>query len=149
MLTLPELAAFLDEKNSDYELIAHEAPIRSTRDAEQYFDLAKAAPTLIIQTEHGLVAFIASSQRGRVDLKALKQELGYVTLKMAEPSKVLEATGYHIGAIPLIGHGLPCLFDNRLLSLDYIYGGTGDELHTLKIAPADVIRLNRVLAFVV
>ncbi|CQR55501.1 hypothetical protein [Paenibacillus riograndensis] len=39
--------------------------------------------------------------------------------------------------------------DNRLLSMDYIYGGSGDELHTLKIAPAEVVRLNRILAFVV
>ncbi|MNO21615.1 YbaK / prolyl-tRNA synthetases associated domain protein [compost metagenome] len=149
MLTLPELTVFLQENNCDCELIAHEAPIRSTLDAEPYFDLAKAAPTLIVQTEHGLAALIISSQRGRADLKALKQELGYAALKMAEPSKVLEATGYHPGAIPLIGHGLPCLFDNRLLSIDYIYGGSGDALHTLKIAPADVVRLNRILAFVV
>ncbi|WP_370636512.1 hypothetical protein [Cohnella sp. CFH 77786] len=28
---------------------------------------------------------------------------------MADKSKVLEATGYHSGAVPLIGHGLPCI----------------------------------------
>jgi len=27
----------------------------------------------------------------------------------------------------------------------YVYGGTGDVLHTLKINPADVVRLNNVV----
>ncbi|MNN70372.1 YbaK / prolyl-tRNA synthetases associated domain protein [compost metagenome] len=66
---------------------------------------------------------------------------------MAEKSLVQELTGYPAGAIPLIGHRLPCIFDHRLLAFDYVYGGSGDELHTLKIAPNDVIRLNDVIGF--
>ncbi|WP_167374612.1 MULTISPECIES: hypothetical protein [Paenibacillus] len=44
MLTLPEL-------------ITHETPILRTQDAEQYFDLAKAAPTLIVRLNR-ILAFI-------------------------------------------------------------------------------------------
>jgi len=145
MLSMNELRAFLERNNCDFELLAHEKPIVSTLDAAQYFDIEKAAPTFIMETEQGLTALIVSSKRGRMDFKAMKRELGFSKLKMADSGKVLEMTGYETGAIPLIGHRLPCVFDDWLLVFDYIYGGTGDSLHTLKINPADVIRLNNVV----
>jgi len=58
-------------------------------------------------------------------------------------------TGYKAGSIPLIGHNLPCVFDDCLLDYDYIYGGSGDELHTLKIAPNDVMRLNNIIKHII
>lgn len=148
MLNLNELATYLSDNHCTYEIIAHETPIKSLQDAKKYFDIEKAAPTLVLQTEHGLEALIVSSQRGRVDLEALRQIWGYSSLKMADKSKVLEAAGYAIGAVPLIGHNLPCIFDQRLLAFDFIYGGSGDEWHTLKIAPSDVVRVNQVVKFV-
>lgn len=38
-----------------------------------------------------------------------------------------------------------CIFDESLLAFNYVYGGTGDPLTTLKIAPGDVKRLNKVI----
>lgn len=148
MLTVQELQTYLEQNDCDFEIIAHEAPILSAQDAANYFDVEKAAPTLILQTEEGLIALIVSSRRGRLDFKALKQELGFAKMKMADPSTVMEATGYQAGAVPLIGHQLPCIFDNRLLSFDYVFGGTGDERQTLKIAPSDVSRLNKIVHFI-
>ncbi|WP_127531827.1 aminoacyl-tRNA deacylase [Paenibacillus kobensis] len=148
MLTLNELQAYLQENNSDFELIAHETPIQSTQDAAKYFDIEKAAPTLVIQTENGLLALIVSSNRGRVDLKTLAEQLGFAKVKMADRTKVQELTGYQAGAIPFIGHQLPCVVDERLLGYDYIFGGSGDECTTLKIAPSDVVRLNRVVHYI-
>jgi prolyl-tRNA editing enzyme YbaK/EbsC (Cys-tRNA(Pro) deacylase) len=148
MLTVEELQTYLEQNDCDFEIIAHEAPILSAQDAANYFDVDKAAPTLILQTEQGLVAFVTSSLRGRVDFISLKQTLGFAKMKMADRSTVLETTGYQAGAVPLIGHQLPCIFDNLLLSFDYVFGGTGDEYRTLKIAPSDVRRLNKIVHFV-
>ncbi|WP_054940348.1 aminoacyl-tRNA deacylase [Paenibacillus ihuae] len=147
MLTLEELKHYLLQNDCNFEIIAHQTPIRSTRDAEHYFDIKKAAPTLILQTNLGLTALIASTQRGRLDFGYLKEAFGYTKIKMADKKDVVERTRYSPGAIPLIGHGLPCIFDISLLALDYIYGGSGDELNTLKVAPVDVIRLNNVISF--
>ncbi len=149
MFSIIELKKFLENNNSDFEILAHEMPIISTQDAAKYFDIDKAAPTFIMETEQGLVAFILSSKRGKIDFKAMKQRLGFVKLKMADSEKVQKMTGYEIGAIPLIGHNLPCVFDDRLLDHDFIYGGSGDKLHTLKIVPGDVIRLNNVIKHII
>ena len=145
MFSIIELKNFLQNSNCDFEILSHDAPIISTHDAAKYFDIGKAAPTLIMDTEQGLVAFIISSKRGKIDFKAMRQDLGFSKLKMADRAKIKEITGYETGAVSLIGHNLPCIFDDCLLENDYIYGGSGDELHTLKITPRDVMRLNNVI----
>ena len=143
-MNLNELQSFLIDNSADFEIIKHDKPIIKTSDAAQYFDVNKAAPVLIIETEHEMVAVIASAQRGRLDLAWFGQNLGFSKFIMADRGKAKEITGYDAGAIPLIGHGLPSVFDTKLLEEDHIYGGTGDALHTLKISPYDVCRLNKV-----
>lgn len=144
-MTLEALDRYLREQRADYELIRQDSPILATQDAARYFDLQYAAPALVLQTETGLMSLIVSAQRGRVDLEALKAQLGLSKLKLADRKKAEKATGYPTGAIPLVGSDLPCIFDTRLLDFVYIYGGSGDPLHTLKISPRDVERLNAVV----
>ena len=145
-MKLKELQELLNEKNADYQLLEQNIPILSTIDAERFYDVKKAAPTFILQNEAGLLAFIVSANRGRLDFEQLKQQLGYSKLNMADRKSVAQQTGMKFGTIPLVGHGMPCMFDDSLLGYDYIYGGTGDELVTLKISPADVKRLNNIIA---
>ena len=145
MDTVKDLARYLSETQADFQLIEQDQPIRTVQDAGGYYGVEKAAPTLILQTENGLLACIVSINRGRLDFEAMKKRFGYSKLKMADRRKVEKQTGYQVGAIPLIGHHLPCIFDDCLLEYDYIYGGTGDECVTLKICPKDVKRLNNVI----
>ncbi len=144
MYTLTELDALLKEAGADYALIRQDAPILSASDAAPYYDVTKAAPTFVLQCEHGLLCCIASANRGRLDLNAMKAKFGFAKLKMADRKKVQQQTGYTTGSIPLVGLSLDCIFDDSLLDFDFIYGGTGDELVTLKIRPADVKRLNQI-----
>ena len=144
-MTVKELEAFLRDNNADFELLKQDKPILSAADAAAYYPVEKAAPTFVLQTEDGLIGCLVSVNSGRLDFETLKQKFGYTKLKMADKKKIESQTGYEVGAIPLIGLGLPCLFDNALLAYDYIYGGAGDELVTLKIAPQDVMRLNKII----
>ncbi len=148
-MTIEEIKALLISAQADFQLIEQDAPILSTADAEKYYDIGKAAPTFILQNEDGLLACIVSSGHGRLDLENMKKQFGYSKLKIADRKKVEEQTGYKVGTIPLIGHGLPCIFDDKLLRFDTIFGGTGNEFVTLKISPKDVKRLNRVIAILV
>lgn len=145
MYSVEELEARLKQEGAAFELIRQNAPIRSAKEAEPYYDVRKAAPTLVLQSDRGLIACIFSAPRGRVDLEALREKFGFTKLKMADRKKVRQQTGYEAGAIPLVGLELDCIFDDALLEYDYVYGGTGDELVTLKIDPRDVKRLNRIL----
>ena len=75
----------------------------------------------------------------------MKAIFGFGKLKMADRKKIKSQTGYDVGSIPLVGLGLPCLFDRKLLRHDYVYGGTGDELKTLKIAPEALLKVNEII----
>ena len=145
MYTVEELRALLIRERADFELIRQAAPILSAKDAEPYYDVARAAPALVLQSDRGLTVCVCSANRGRLDFEAMKAAYGFTKLKMADRKKVLKQTGYEVGAIPLVGLELDCIFDESLLEYDYIYGGTGDPLTTLKIAPGDVKRLNMVI----
>lgn len=144
-MTERELDTFLRENHADFELLRQDRPILSAADAAAYYPPEKAAPMLVLQTESGLIGCAVSAGRGRLDFEALKRKFHYEKLKMADRARVKRQTGYDVGAVPLIGLGLPCLFDLSLLNHDMLYGGSGDALVTLKIAPRDVMRLNPII----
>lgn len=131
--------------NIQYEIIQQDKPILSALDAEGYYAIEKSAPTFVLQSEDGLIGCIVSFQNGKLDFVKLKQCFGFTKLKMADRKKIKNQTGYDVGAIPLVGLQLPCIFDKKLLKHDFVYGGTGNELLTLKIAPADLLKVNKII----
>ena len=145
---LAGLAQLLTDSGADVTLIRRQTPILSVQDAADFCDPALAAPSLVVQTEQRLMLMIVSAVRGMLDFNALKAALGFEKLKLADPKRVLSQTGFVPGAIPLVGMNLPCIFDDRLRALPCIFGGSGDRLVTLKIAPEDVRRLNDVRAVI-
>ena len=64
--------------------------------------------------------------------------MSYDKIKIADEKVILDETGFTIGAIPIVGLLLPCIIDKKLFEFDFIYGGTGDQNHTLKIAPTEI-----------
>ena len=68
-------------------------------------------------------------------------------LKLANPKEVQQITGCTVGSVPLVGLSLPCIVDKQLNPYPWIYGGTGAPTSTLKIIPAALERLNKVIAF--
>ena len=144
-MDIKEIETYLKERNIQYEIIRQDKPILSALDAEGYYPVEKSAPTFVLQTENGLIGCITSIQNGRLDFEKMKLQFGYSKLKMADRKKIQSQTGYNVGSIPLVGLGLPCLFDKKLLEHDFVYGGTGNELLTLKIAPTELLKANEII----
>ncbi|MDL2237676.1 hypothetical protein LJC56_07610 [Christensenellaceae bacterium OttesenSCG-928-K19] len=146
MPTLAELYKLLGKNNCAFELIHHETELLSTQTDVRYLDIRKAALVFILESRHGYAALIVSAgnaQKGFAYLKETIPQLADYCLTAKRNVSLI--TDYAAGAVPLIGHGLPCLFDSSLLEFDYIYGGSGDIRATLKIAPGDVKRMNNIL----
>ena len=144
-MTVSEIKEVLDEANCCYEIIEQDKPILSVSNAESFYPVEKSAPTFVLQTENGLIGCITSMQNGRLDFGKIKTQLGFEKLKMADKKKVEKQTGYLTGCIPLVGLGIPCIFDRKLLFHDYVYGGTGNKLLTLKINPDDLLKVNDII----
>ncbi|MEO3944976.1 YbaK/EbsC family protein [Gorillibacterium sp. CAU 1737] len=146
---MEKLRQVLDAHEVDYEIFHHERPLRSAKEGAAYFGISigQTAPTLLINTERGYLAIIVSGDYGRVDLEALKAELGEPQLRMATPDEVEQATGSRIGAVGLVLPKLPVILDRTLFRYPFIYGGTGVEQTTLKIKPQELEKLNRVVHY--
>ncbi|WP_225547466.1 aminoacyl-tRNA deacylase [Chromobacterium violaceum] len=128
------------------EVLAHGKALRSAREGAAHFGIAMAqtAPTLIVEADGDVFACILSGARDGVDWDRLAQTLGRGQARLADRRRVREITGCDAGAVPLLGLDLPCVMDRLLLAHDFVYGGAGDPLRTLKIAPCALAELNRV-----
>jgi Cys-tRNA(Pro)/Cys-tRNA(Cys) deacylase len=134
----------------EYELINHPHPIRTVDDGMKYFKIeaGQTAPTLILKADDNFFALIFSGSQKRLDLTAIVSVLGYTHVTLAKPKEVEQITGFFIGSIPMIGHSIPCVLDNKLLNYSFVFGGTGNPLVTLKISPQALSQLNNVVAYI-
>ncbi|WP_246187890.1 aminoacyl-tRNA deacylase [Paenibacillus tengchongensis] len=137
-MTVSQISELLKLRHADFEILQHEKPIHTLADAAMYFNTDLAVPNLIIRTERGYYALLVSGSRGQVVLEGLKAVLDCEVVKMAGRKEVFEQTGAQPGEVPLIGLGLPYIFDNRILEHDDAYGGIGDPYCTLRINPRDL-----------
>lgn len=137
-------------KNSgyNYELIFHEKTIFSAQEGADYFkiDIGQTAPTLIIKADNRFLALIISGSRKYVNFEQISRILGCQHTQMASKKEVKDMTGFKIGSIPLVGIPLPFILDSQLFSYPFIYGGSGQAMRTLKIAPTALRQLNQVVA---
>lgn len=146
---MEKLKELLRNNDVPFEIIHHEQPIRSAQEGADYFgiEIGQTAPTLVLKSDKGYYALIMSGARGRANLEDLSAMLGCGQLKLASPKEVRQTTGYTVGSVPLIGLPMPYIVDKRLDRYPYIYGGTGAATATLKISPAALEKLNKVVAF--
>ncbi|CAH8713638.1 hypothetical protein M5W83_16395 [Paenibacillus thiaminolyticus] len=139
----------LEERRIPFDIIRHKQSIRTAKEGAEVLgiDIGQTAPALVLKADDEYVVLIMSGARGRIDLEAAAGLLGRGKLVLASRDEVQEATGYEAGAIPLVGHTLPCLVDKLLYQYPCIYGGTGEPASTLKLDPGDLSKVNHVLAY--
>jgi tryptophanyl-tRNA synthetase len=104
-------------------------------------EFKQAVPTLVFQTEKGLVVVQKRGDR-KVDNKKLKEALSVKRLSFASPEQLAEL-GTEVGLVPLTGLDLPHYIDASVLEIDEVYGGGGERLFALKLKSQDLVRLNK------
>jgi prolyl-tRNA editing enzyme YbaK/EbsC (Cys-tRNA(Pro) deacylase) len=140
-----DLKTRLKNINAEFEIIHHDIPIKSKKDALGYFKIEETVPTLIIKTENEYYALLVSGERDKVDFNLIKDLLGCDQINMANKYEVYDKLHLQTGEIPLIGHNLPCIVDNKIFKYRFVYGGIGDSYYTLKIKPEDLVKANYVI----
>ncbi|MBE8538585.1 YbaK/EbsC family protein [Geoglobus acetivorans] len=74
-----------------------------------------------------------------VDLERVSSILG-IPVRIAGKDEVLRLTGFRAGGVPPIGHTCKIILDERVLEMERVYGGGGDEGHLLHIRSRDIVR---------
>lgn len=146
---MDKLKEVLAAKQVEFEIIHHERELRSAQEGAAYFgiEIGQTAPALVVKSEEDTYyAVIISGDYGRIDLDKAAAALGCTQLKLAKPKEVERITGHTVGSVSLV-LPLPCILDRGLMRYPCIYGGTGTPATTLKMNPADLEKVNQVIAF--
>jgi prolyl-tRNA editing enzyme YbaK/EbsC (Cys-tRNA(Pro) deacylase) len=127
-----------------FELLENRIPLKSARDGADYWgiELGATAPALVLWSQGHFLLLIVSGALPKVDFGALSLKTGLKGLRMATSAEIRDHFGLKPGEVPLFGLGLPTLVDRRLLTHDFVYGGSGDPGRTLKLAPEALLVLN-------
>lgn len=147
-LAPPQLLAFLKRHGVEAEFVAPGVPMPTVSSAAA----ALAVPeeqilkTLLFASgSHFVVAIANGSSRIVRDL--LAEASGLTKPRAASPESVAVVTGYPAGGVSPLGlpEHLPVIVDVGVARIPIAYGGGGREDLLLRLATADVIRLNNAL----
>ena len=100
--------------------------------------------TLIFADPEGQLVIAIACGTDRVDRSKLANLAGCKNLKLASADVVLDATGYPPGGVAPVDlpSGAIVIVDERVLTQPIVYGGSGTDLHMMRIRTADILRLN-------
>ena len=141
------LAAYLASRQVDAALVRSEQDMPTVERAAAALGTPPAAIVKSIVFEHKQdstrVCLAIVPGDARVSRSKVAGALGVRQLKLASADTVIRATGYNPGGVPPVGHltPVPVVLDSRVLTLDVVFGGGGDERHMLRISPRDIQRL--------
>src|SRR3954470_5849453 len=89
----------------------------------------------IVFVMDGEPVVVVASGRHRIDGAKVCDALDCAEGRQATSDEVRAATGFAIGGVPPIGHGLPVVFDTALLDYDIIYAAGGDGNTLFEVTP--------------
>ena len=144
-MKLKEIESLLKAQGADFEILTHQKPIKSRKDALKLFRIEETAPTLILDSGKSMNALIISGSREKIDFEVIRKKLECEKIELASKEKLMDNLGMSPGEVAMVGHGLPCILDNQLFKNPYVYGGIGDAFKTLKINPLELKKVNNVI----
>ena len=100
-------------------------------------DAGQIAKSILFVVDGEPVVVVASGAH-RIDTDKVCDALDCAEVRQASAHEVRAATGFPIGGVPPIGHGLPVVFDTTLLDYDVIYAAGGDPNTLFEVAPREL-----------
>lgn len=106
----------------------------------------KIVKSLLFLVE-GFPTLVISSGTDRVDRRKIAKYfgIGRKRVKLADPEKVRDLTGYEVGAVPPIGHPqtIKVILERRIFEQSCIYAGGGSTQALLEITPDEILRVTK------
>ena len=138
--------AFIEAHNLDAEIISTPdgVPTVETAATALGVDVDQIVKTLVFVDSRDRLVIAIACGIGKVDRRKLANAAGTSKLKLASSDQVIESTGYPPGGVAPID--LPedtiVIVDENVAAQPVVYGGSGTDLHMMRIRTEDIIRLN-------
>ncbi|MGW6709959.1 YbaK/EbsC family protein [Streptomyces sp. NPDC054956] len=104
-------------------------------------ELSQIVKSLIFAAD-GVPVLVLMDGASRVDVEAVRRELGAAAVTRADAALVRETTGYAIGGVPPFGHRTRTrvLADRSLLAHEEVWAAAGTPHTVFPMAPRELIR---------
>lgn len=141
-----DLRGFMQAHAIQGEILQLNVPTPTVESAAQ---AVNAAPEQIIKS----ILFLVDNQPvlaiacglSNIGRRAIADlySVGKKRVKLASPEKVLDISGYEVGAMPPFGHRQPLvtLMDRKVLDVPEVYAGGGAENTLVRLNPHDILRV--------
>ena len=94
---------------------------------------------LLITSEQDPILIILLG-KDKIDFEKIKKIASVKDVQLADPTEVLEITGYEVGGVPPISiYGIKTLIDEEVLKNKKIICGGGDSNHLMKIEVQEIL----------
>jgi Cys-tRNA(Pro) deacylase len=145
MMTTEDLRRLLTDEGVEaefYEFHGHTMTVEAAADQLETTP-EKIVKSVVFVDEAGepMVAIVRGDMR--VDERKLTEASTASAIKIAKAREVERFTGYKIGEVPPVGHGLRTFVDRKVMALEKAYAGGGSIYTLLEISPKDIARLSK------
>lgn len=138
--------AFIAAHGLDAQVISTPAGVPTVEAAATALNVAadQIIKTLVFANADGQLVIAIACGTGRVDRNRLAQAAATGKLTFASADVVLATTGYPPGGVAPIGLPVEAIVivDEQVMNQPIVYGGSGTDLHMIRIRPCDIVRLN-------
>lgn len=99
---------------------------------------AEIAKSIVFVCDGEPVVCVASGEH-RIDPDKVADALDCAEVRVAGADEVRAATGFAIGGVPPVGHGLPVIFDEALLRHERVWAAAGDPHSLFCVDPGELV----------
>ncbi|MEU3721759.1 YbaK/EbsC family protein [Streptomyces sp. NPDC031705] len=139
----PLFARALTELGLDLDVRAFPEGTRTAADAAAAIgcELSQIVKSLVFAAD-GVPVMVLMDGASRVDVDAVRRQLGAAKVTRADAALVRETTGYAIGGVPPFGHRTRTrvLADRSLLEHDVVWAAAGTPHTVFPMAPRELVR---------
>jgi Ala-tRNA(Pro) deacylase len=135
----------LDERGVYYEVVHHDPTGSALAQARVYRVSARRLVKTLALWANGCLLQVALPASERLDMRRVRNLLGDKGARLATESELSrELPDLDAGELPPFGAPAPplALVDRRVLSCNWVLANGGDERHSVRVSPLEIVRLS-------
>lgn len=141
-MKVKELKDFLEEKGIETDFYEFSESTLTVDDAAEQLDIEpkRIVKSLVFKDEEGNPLLAIVSGVKKVNEDKLSEAHGS-KVKMAKAREVENFTGYKIGEVPPVAHGLTTFVDSEVTDFDTVIAGGGSTRTLVELDPKDIVEV--------
>ena len=146
MMTMAEvIRRYLDGHGVNYKLHVVNGPTMTAQDAanQLHVPLETIIKSILFTDEKQTPILAILTGDKRADRKKLASVVGASKVRIGTPEATRERAGFEVGVMPPVAHKnrIVTVIDQKVMSFNKVYGGSGTAEALMEIDPHDIARL--------